>query len=281
FNTTSGAWTYTLDQGLADHLTAGQHVTDTLTVTSAQESTPQNTSDETTCYDDFCIKTTTAAEHTAVTEHGGLANDIAGDPTASSQLTVHDVYNGYDHFPNPPSFPTRRSSDLFNTTSGAWTYTLDQGLADHLTAGQHVTDTLTVTSSDGTATQNIVVNITGTNDVATITTSAAHTTELHSGGRLVCPLVRDQNDPCQPTAHHAHTDLDNSTNPASRAITSLSLPDALPICAWTYTLDQGLADHLTAGQHVTDTLTVTSSDGTATQNIVVNITGTNDVATIT
>src|SRR5260370_26616062 len=52
----------------------------------------------------------------------------------------------------------------FNTTSGAWTYTLDQSLADHLTAGQHVTDTLTVASFDGTATYPIVVNITRSED---------------------------------------------------------------------------------------------------------------------
>ncbi|WP_456836005.1 VCBS domain-containing protein [Bradyrhizobium sp. USDA 4519] len=38
------------------------------------------------------------------------------------------------------------------------TYTLDQSKADHLTDGQHVTDTLTVASFDGTASQPIVVN---------------------------------------------------------------------------------------------------------------------------
>ncbi|WP_456835936.1 VCBS domain-containing protein [Bradyrhizobium sp. USDA 4519] len=44
---------------------------------------------------------------------------------------------------------------------------LDQSKADHLTDGQHVTDTLTVASFDGTASQPIVVNITGSNDFAT------------------------------------------------------------------------------------------------------------------
>ena len=41
-------------------------------------------------------------------------------------------------------------------------------LADPLTAGQSVTDTLTVHSADGTATQLSIVNITGSNDAASI-----------------------------------------------------------------------------------------------------------------
>src|SRR5437868_1933945 len=83
---------------------------------------------------------------------------------------MHNVDRGADHFPSPgslggahgtlPSFPTRRSSDL----------TLDQSLADPLTAGQIVHDHLVVTSFDGTATHDIDVTITGSNDNATITT---------------------------------------------------------------------------------------------------------------
>ena len=49
-----------------------------------------------------------------------------------------------------------------------WSYALDQNLADPLTAGQSVTDTLTVHSADGTASQDIIVNITGANDAASI-----------------------------------------------------------------------------------------------------------------
>src|SRR5437764_6186255 len=97
-------------------------------------------------------------------------------PRASGQLTVHDVDTGEDHFATPASLAGTYGTFTFNTTSGAWTYTLDQSLADHLTAGQHVTDTLTVASFDGTATYPIVVNITGSNDFATITAAAADDT---------------------------------------------------------------------------------------------------------
>ncbi|TGV91579.1 hypothetical protein EN788_61595, partial [Mesorhizobium sp. M2D.F.Ca.ET.145.01.1.1] len=64
-----------------------------------------------------------------------------------------------------------------STTSGAWTYALNQALADPLTEGQHVTDTLQVTSADGTASYNIVVNITGTNDAAVLSSASVNLTE--------------------------------------------------------------------------------------------------------
>src|SRR5438270_6559064 len=90
-------------------------------------------------------------------------------------------------FATPASLAGTYGTFTFNTTSGAWTYTLDQSLADHLTAGQHVTDTLTVASFDGTATYPIVVNITGSNDFATITARAAeHTAELQARSNAIC-----------------------------------------------------------------------------------------------
>ena len=108
--------------------------------------------------------TGSVSEDTSVTEAGGVANATPGDPSASGQLTVHDVDSGQNHFQIPASLASTYGNFTFDTTTGAWTYTLDQTKADPLTAGQHVTDTLTVTSADGTATQDIVVNITGVND---------------------------------------------------------------------------------------------------------------------
>ncbi len=83
-----------------------------------------------------------------------MANTTPGDPSASGQLTVHDVDSGENHFQRrPAALAGNYGTFTFNTTTGAWTYTLDQTKADPLTAGQHVTDTLTVTSADGTAPQ--------------------------------------------------------------------------------------------------------------------------------
>src|SRR5438874_191061 len=92
--TTTKAWTYTLDQGLADHLTAGQHVTATLTVPLSVVTATHPPIATLSPYTTLFRSTASAAEDTAVTEAGGLANAIAGDPSASGQLTVHDVDTG-------------------------------------------------------------------------------------------------------------------------------------------------------------------------------------------
>ncbi|OXE34255.1 cell surface protein, partial [Vibrio parahaemolyticus] len=47
---------------------------------------------------------------------------------------------------------------------GKWTYTLDQSQVQQLDEGEQVQDTITLTATDGTQ-QNIVIDITGTNDV--------------------------------------------------------------------------------------------------------------------
>src|SRR5205085_1646646 len=97
------------------------------------------------------------------------ANATAGDPSASGQLHVTDRSEERRLGKASASLAGSYGTFTFNPATGAWTYTLDQSLADHLTAGQPVTDTLTVTSFDGTASHDIVVNITGANDNATIT----------------------------------------------------------------------------------------------------------------
>src|SRR5206468_2677708 len=150
---------------------------------------------------DFATITASASEDTAVTEAGGVTNASAGDPSASGQLTVHDVDSGEDHFATAASLGGQYGTFTFNATTGAWTYTLDQAKADPLTAGQHVTDTLTVSSSDGTATQDIVVNITGSNDFSTITASASEETAVTPSTALFRSSAGDPSASGQLTVH--------------------------------------------------------------------------------
>ena len=104
----------------------------------------------------------------AVVEAGGVANGTPGDPDGSGQLTVTDVDDGEDHFEVPASLAGTYGSFTFDEATGEWTYTLDNSLAaPRRSARASRTDTLTVTSHDGTS-YNVIVNITGTNDAATI-----------------------------------------------------------------------------------------------------------------
>src|SRR5207302_161664 len=150
FDTTTGVWGYTLNQSLADPLTAGQVVHDHLIVTSA-DGTASYTIDVTiTGSNDNATITASASEDTTALEAGGTANATLGDASASGQLTVHDVDSGEAHFQTPASLAGTYGTYSFDTTTGVWGYTLNQSLADPLTAGQVVHDHLIVTSADVT-----------------------------------------------------------------------------------------------------------------------------------
>ncbi|MER9298503.1 VCBS domain-containing protein, partial [Mesorhizobium sp. M0621] len=219
--------------------------------------------------DDAIITAVTGADLTVV-EAGGVANGTLNDPNASGQLTITDPDAGQNHFQAPPSLLGTYGTFAFDTTNGVWAYTLNQALADPLTQGQHVTDTLTVKSADGTASYNIVVNITGTNDAATVSSDSKSVTEGDTAAALNTSGQLTITDPDTGEAH-----VVAQTN-AAGAYGDFSI-DADG--AWTYT-GNGAHNELTAGQVVTDTFTVTSQDGTATGTVTVTITGTNDAATV-
>ncbi|TPN41838.1 adhesin, partial [Mesorhizobium sp. B1-1-9] len=117
---------------------------------------------------DGAVITAVPGADLTVVEAGGVANGTLNDPNAHGQLIITDPDVGQNHFQAPPSLQGTYGTFTFDTTTGVWAYTLNQTLADPLTQGQHVTDTLTVKSADGSASYDIVVNITGTNDVPVI-----------------------------------------------------------------------------------------------------------------
>src|SRR5258708_21554225 len=93
--------------------------------------------------------------------------------------------------PAPASLAGSYGTYTFNPTTGAWSYTLNQALADPLTAGQIVHDHLVVTSFDGTATHDIDVTITGSNDNATITTSVSEDNAVTEAGGVANATAGD------------------------------------------------------------------------------------------
>ena len=111
---------YTLDQSLADPLTAGQVVHDQLTVTSFDGTASSTIDVAITGSNDTATITASASEDTAAVEAGGAANAVPGDPSASGQLTVHDVDSGENHFQTPGSLAGSYSSFSFNPTTGVW-----------------------------------------------------------------------------------------------------------------------------------------------------------------
>lgn len=99
----------------------------------------------------------------AVVEAGGVANGTAGTPSASGTLSVSDADTGEAAFVAPASLEGTYGTFTFDEATGAWSYTLDDARAatEGLTAGEVVTDSLVVSSVDGTASETITVTITG------------------------------------------------------------------------------------------------------------------------
>src|SRR5262249_42757285 len=123
------------------------------------------------------VVVTITGANDAATITGDASGSVTEDGTpnaASGALTVSDADSGEAVFQSPASLNGAYGSFPFDATTGAWTYTLDSGTAavQGLKAGQQVSDSLTVTSQDGTASQAIVVTITGANDAATISGTA-------------------------------------------------------------------------------------------------------------
>src|SRR5205814_1774418 len=132
---------------------------------------------------DAATITASVSEDTAVLEAGGAANAVAGDPSASGQLTAHDDASDHHQLQPPVSLAGVYGTYTFDTITGAWTYTLNQSLADPLTAVQVLHVHLIVGSADGPAFPTRRSSDLGSNDAATITASVSEDTAvLEAGG---------------------------------------------------------------------------------------------------
>ncbi|WP_231387362.1 ExeM/NucH family extracellular endonuclease, partial [Dolichospermum circinale] len=88
-------------------------------------------------------------------------NVNAGKLTASGTLTVTDEDAGENKFATTVVSANGNLGSLTITDTGAFSYSVDNSAVQYLTAGQTKIDTFTVTSFDGTATQNIAIAING------------------------------------------------------------------------------------------------------------------------
>ncbi len=96
---------------------------------------------------------------------------VEGDPDStqsSGVLTVTDPDAGEDRFadPDPAALAGAYGSFTFDPETGDWTYTLDNDTdaVQALPEGEEFTDSLTVTSLDGTASETIGVTVIGSSD---------------------------------------------------------------------------------------------------------------------
>jgi VCBS repeat-containing protein len=253
----AGAWTYTMNSA-HNEFVGGQTYTDSITVTTA-DGTPQVLTVSILGTNDAAVITGTStaslAETNAAQTIGGAL--VASDPDSASTFIAQTNVAGDSGF-----------GSFTIGASGLWTYSMN-GAHNEFMGGQTYTDSITVTTADGTP-QVLTVNIVGTNDAAVITgTSTASLTETNAaqsiGGVLSAADVDSS------AAFVAQTNVTGGNGYGAFSINSAG--------AWTYTMNSA-HNEFVGGQTYTDSITVTTADGTP-QILTVSILGTNDAAVIT
>ncbi|MEW5962140.1 MAG: VCBS domain-containing protein [Pseudomonadota bacterium] len=237
----------------------------------------------------------------AVVEAGGIANGLAGDPTATGDVLSNDfdievvlgrqslsvsAVNG--SAANVGVAVAGTYGTLTIQSDGTWVYELDDADDDTqaLTEGQEVTDIFTYTVSDGaggsdTATVTIFIEGKNDNPVAVADDNAGDAV-VEAGGVLNGTLG---------DASAAGNVLTNDTDvddPDTRTVTTTGVfagtYGSLTLNAdgsWSYALDDTLAatQGLIQGQVVTDVFNYTVADtlgATDTSTLTITITGKND-----
>jgi VCBS repeat-containing protein len=249
----NGAYTYSVANSAVQHLGAGATQIDSFTIKSV-DGTSKMVSFTITGTNDAAVITGTAeqtlAETNAAQSTGGtlIATDVDSSNTFVAQTNVAGS-NGYGQFSI--------------NAAGVWTYTMNTA-HDEFVAGQTYTDSLTVTTADGTP-KTITVSINGTNDAAVITGTAAQTlTETNAaqstGGALIATDVDSS------SAFVAQSNVAGSNGYGKFSINAAGV--------WTYTMNAA-HDEFVAAQTYSDSLTVATADGTP-NTISVSINGTND-----
>ncbi|WP_439845544.1 VCBS domain-containing protein [Aeromonas veronii] len=258
---TAGAWTYSADntQAAIQQLKAGESLTDTLTVASADGTAHTLTVTIHGTNDAPVLQ----AQNQAVTEDG-------------TQLIGHMVATDVDAG-DTQTFSIAQAVDGFTlNANGSYSFDPSHASYQHLTAGQTqaIVIPITVTDSAGvTSTQNLTITVTGANDGAVIcgvsTGSVTEDTAVTSG-HLQASGQLTISDADTGEAHFtAQTDLAGSSGYGLFSVDTSG--------HWSYSADntQTAVQQLKAGDSLTDTLTVTSADGT-THTVTVTLSGAND-----
>ncbi|MGL5288432.1 MAG: VCBS domain-containing protein, partial [Aeromonas sp.] len=268
----NGNWTYEADnsnpviQGLKpgeskveSFVVTGSDGVSTTTVTitiNGADDVPTLTGDEKTVTEDV-------VNGAGQLETSGVVTTVGGD--AGEQNFVAGTEDG-------------KYGDLTIDANGNWTYLADnsQTVIQDLKAGETLTDTIKVTSSDGVTQTDVVITIVGTDDAPTLTTGSGSVTEdvdtdndgkLETNGTLTATGgdTGDQGfEPGTQTGTFGDLTVDANGN-------------------WTYEADNNnsVIQGLKPGESKVESFVVTGSDGVSTTTVTITINGADDVPTLT
>ncbi|MBO9193450.1 VCBS domain-containing protein [Rhizobium sp. 16-449-1b] len=196
-----------------------------------------------------------------------LANDKTVD--IGDKLSVI----GFDQAGAKAAISAMGAAISFDGTSFSYDASASAQL-QHLAEGEKTTDTFSYTISDGQggfSTATVTVTVEGRNDIAVITAasgadlSVTEESDLIAGGKLnIVDVDHDQQ------AFAPQTDSAGTYGKFTIGTDG----------TWTYTADNSTLQSLAADEHKTESFTVWSKDGSASQVLTITITGTNDAAVI-
>jgi VCBS repeat-containing protein len=258
--TAAGTWTYTVANADVQYLDEGVEKVETFTVLTS-DGTEQN-----------IVVTITGVEDGA-TVSGDAVGAVTEDATTltlsdTGALVVVDADQGEAVFQTDSSSITSSAGALGSlsiTAAGTWTYTVANADVQDLDEGAEKVETFTVLTADGTE-QNIVVTITGTDDVAELTSDTGSLTETDAAQTTSGTLTLTDIDTTDATV------VLQANSPGTYGTFSVNSDGA-----WTYKMTAN--DQLDEGQVVTDSFDVATTDG-GSSTVTITITGTNDIAEI-
>ena len=245
----------------------------------------------------------TSGEHGVIIANPAPLVEDGGVSKVTGQVTAREYDEG-DHvvafkFVNDKGELVDSLTGKYGTISidkdGNYTYTFNNGQAQHLGAGEMTAEHFNVVAVDTygaqtTTPSDLQIQIQGTNDAPVITspTPVLNLTELASGQAEITGTItfNDADKKADGTFYDTHT---FSVRPAGAA--EAENGTAAEGKYGTLTIDEHgnykytlISDALGEGDKYTETFTVTVDDGNggkATQTITVNLTGTNDAPVIT
>ncbi|MGC0152959.1 retention module-containing protein, partial [Chromobacterium vaccinii] len=269
FDSTTGQWTFTLDNAKAQALTNADRFDRTFTIQSL-DGTTHTVTVTIQGKDDPAIIT---GDNGTVTEDQNVS--------ASNTLDYNGKLNIVDPDQGQAVFNTTRVDSqagnlgaLTIDANGNWHYSVDNAKVQYLGQGDTRTESFTVYSQDGT-THNVVVVVNGVNDPASI----------GGAGDIGDGTVKEDT-PAQTVASGKLTVVDIDQGQAqlqpSQQVTDYGTFQANADGTWTFTINNGSAKVQALGEGDTVPLqfTVASKDGTATSVVTIHVLGTNDAAVI-
>ena len=313
-----GSWRYEVNNADVQYLAEGETKIETFVVKSA-DGTEHTVTITITGRNDLPVL---SADDGSVTEDNGLPEghqDIPTELTTSGSLSFTDVdssdshavsttgelmdlkWSHSDSLPEGIEAALRDGTFTLNDAKTGWEYSISNAATQFLAAGETVTLTYQVTVDDGhgvLVNQDVVITITGTNDLPVVTANDGALTEDNGlpEGHANIPVDLTV------SGDISFTDVDSSDSHVVSTTGDLmdlkwshsgSLPEGIEAAlrdgtfmlndaktGWEYSISNAATQFLAAGETVTLTYQVTVDDGhgvLVNKDVVITITGTNDL----